>query len=292
MTITRFANNPIIYPGMDKRMGSNINGPSLIHVPDWVKQPLGRYYLYFAHHDGAYIRLAYSNHLAGPWQVHEPGVLPLQESHFAGHIASPDVHVDHQQQQIRLYYHGSDTATNGGGIQNTRVALSADGLHFQASSEILGEPYFRVFRWQNHYYALAMPGIFYRSVDGLQNFQLSPSPTLFTPAMRHSAVQLRDSTLTVVYSNAGDCPESLLMANIDLTPDWHAWRVTPAVTILQPEHNYEGAHLPLLASQRGMTNEPVRQLRDPALYSEQDKTYLLYAVAGEHGIAIAEWHGL
>jgi hypothetical protein len=33
---------------------------------------------------------------------------------------------------------------------------------------------------------------------------------------------------------------------------------------------------------------PVRQLRDPAIYQEDGRTYLLYSVAGEHGIAIAE----
>ena len=39
--------------------GESINGPTLIRVPDWVKNPLGRYYLYFAHHAGKYLRLAY-----------------------------------------------------------------------------------------------------------------------------------------------------------------------------------------------------------------------------------------
>jgi hypothetical protein len=65
MHIRRFATNPIIRPHMDDRMGDNINGPSLIRVPDWIKAPLGRYYLYFAHHDGQYIRLAYSHELQG-----------------------------------------------------------------------------------------------------------------------------------------------------------------------------------------------------------------------------------
>ena len=39
-------------------MGDNINGPSLIRVPNWVEGRLSRYYLYFADHKGAYIRLA------------------------------------------------------------------------------------------------------------------------------------------------------------------------------------------------------------------------------------------
>jgi hypothetical protein len=67
-----------------------MNGPSLIRVPDWIERPLGRYYLYFGHHIGEYIRLAYADNLHGPWQIYEPGVLPLVASRFAGKIASPD----------------------------------------------------------------------------------------------------------------------------------------------------------------------------------------------------------
>jgi hypothetical protein len=33
---------------------------------------------------------------------------------------------------------------------------------------------------------------------------------------------------------------------------------------------------------------PVRQLRDPAIYREDGRAYLLYSVAGEYGTAIAE----
>ncbi|MCY4122873.1 MAG: hypothetical protein OXG72_18340, partial [Acidobacteria bacterium] len=73
--IERLLDGPIITPDMDGRMGSNIAGPSLIRVPDWVENPLGRYYLYFADHRGVYIRLAYADDLAGPWTMHEPGTL-------------------------------------------------------------------------------------------------------------------------------------------------------------------------------------------------------------------------
>ena len=42
----------IIQPNMlPNKDGDNINGPSLIKVPDWVENPLGKYYLYFSHHD-------------------------------------------------------------------------------------------------------------------------------------------------------------------------------------------------------------------------------------------------
>jgi hypothetical protein len=68
--VERLGGNPIIVPAMlPGTDGNNINGPSLIRVPAWIKNPLGRYYLYFAHHEGKYIRLAYADELAGAWTV-------------------------------------------------------------------------------------------------------------------------------------------------------------------------------------------------------------------------------
>src|SRR5210317_2197592 len=82
ISITRLGDGPIITPDMDARMGGNIQGPSLIRVPDWVEDPLGQYYLYFADHRGSYIRMAYADDLAGPWTVHTPGTLRLEDSFF------------------------------------------------------------------------------------------------------------------------------------------------------------------------------------------------------------------
>lgn len=286
VTVRRFATNPIIRPHLDARMGDNINGPSLIRVPDWVAHPLGRYYLYFAHHDGRYIRLAYADDLTGPWRMHAPGVLGLEQARFAGHVASPDAHVDHVARQIRLYYHGADRSSGAGVSQATRVALAHDGLRFTALPPLLGRPYFRVFQWRGDHYALAMPGVFYRSRDGLADFE--EGPTLFDDRMRHTAVLLDGDRLTVYFTNAGDCPERILRSVIALTPDWRTWRPSEPALVLAPERPYEGADRPCLPSQRGLVAEPVHQVRDPAIFREDGRTYLLYAVAGERGIAIAE----
>jgi len=62
-TFERFAENPVITPDMDARMGRNVNGASLIRVPDWLEDPLGTYYLYFAHHQESYLRLGYADAL-------------------------------------------------------------------------------------------------------------------------------------------------------------------------------------------------------------------------------------
>ena len=286
LTVRRFAANPIIRPDMDGRMGANINGPSLIRVPDWAHGALGRYYLYFGHHKGAYIRLAYADRLEGPWRTHEPGVLDLADSYCSGHLASPDVHVDHDARRIRMYYHGP-TKDHG---QVTRVALSEDGLSFDAAPEILGTSYFRVFAWHGMTYTLGMPGIFYRSADGLAGFERGPQ--LFSPDMRHTAVALRGDTLHVLYSDVGDTPERILLSRIELTGDWSQWRESQAAAVVEPETDYEGADLPLEPSVRGWSRDRVRQLRDPAVFEEDGRAYLLYSVAGESGIAMAEVTGL
>lgn len=283
--VQRIGDGPIITPNMDDRMGDNVNGPSLIKVPDWLPNPLGRYYLYFGHHDGRYIRLAFADDLAGPWQTHEAGVLPLEDSLFAGHIASPDVVIDNDERLIRLYFHGSDVPTGVGAPQVTRVALSRDGLEFEARPEILGKSYMRVVAFNNSYYAIAMPGIFYRSRDGLSNFEEGPIP--FEPSMRHSALLIRGDRMFVFYSQVGDVPERILVAEIDLSRDWRDWRPGSPVTVLEPERDYEGGSLELRPSVRGMASSPVRELRDPAVFEEDGETYLLYSVAGESGIAIA-----
>ncbi len=283
MKTRRFAGNPIIRPDMDGRMGSNVNGPSLIRAPAWIEQPLGRYYLYFAHHRGTYIRLAYADSVEGPWTVYEPGTLALEESFANEHIASPDVHVDDERRQIRMYYHG----VHAGDGQVSRVALSNDGIEFTAQPEILGTSYYRVFKWGDYFYGIGMPGNFYRSADGLTGFELGP--TLFTKDMRHSAVMLDGAELSVFYSNAGDCPESILVTTIDLSGDWMQWKTTEPRVVLEPETEYEGADRPLEPSKRGAIFERVRQVRDPGIFQEDGKTYLLYSVAGEYGIALAEF---
>jgi len=265
-------------------MGDNINGPSLIRVPEWIPNALGKYYLYFAHHQGTYIRMAYANQLEGPWRMHTPGVLELSESLFNNHIASPDVHVLDDRQKIRMYYHGCCVQAQP--HQVTRLASSKDGLNFTPYPDILGSFYWRLFRWNEYWYTLEMPGTFRRSKTGVANFEEGPS--LFTPNMRHSAVLVHDDTLNVFYSNAHDCPERILWASIDLDSDWYRWQSSKPKTLLTAETEYEGADCPVEPSERGSVNHRVHQLRDPHVFEDEGKTYMLYSVAGEHGIAVAE----
>ncbi|MGF1486973.1 MAG: hypothetical protein ACFBSE_07655 [Prochloraceae cyanobacterium] len=284
IAVKRLKENPIIYPEMDEKIGNNINGPSLIKVPEWVENPLGKYYLYFAHHQGSYIRLAYANNIAGPWKIYDRGVLNLQQSYFKDHVASPDLKIMSDRREIWLYYHGC----THGKPQMTRMAISRDGLNFTANPEILGKPYWRIFEWDNYYYILEKPGQFLRSKTGCKDFESGPNISLYLPNMRHAAVRVRDNMLDIFYSEIRGRPEQILLSTIKLTPDWKEWIPSQPVTVLKPETDYEGANYPILASKTGMSRQPVCQLRDPGIFEENGKTYLFYSVAGENGIAIAE----
>lgn len=313
----RLADGPIIGPSLHPSIGVNIQGPSLIRVPDWVVDRLGQYYLYFADHKGSYIRLAYADALTGPWHVHPPGSLQLAQSGFlteapvpsadelaafeqryrqsgtamshdvrseitTPHIASPDVHVDAAGRRIVMYFHGLE----GVGQQVTRVATSANGIDFAARPEVLGRSYFRVFQHRGVTYALAMPGQLYRSQDGFSGF--AAGPVLFNPNMRHAALLRRGDELLVFWTQVGDVPERILLSRIDLTGDWMQWKDGPAAEVLRPERSWEGADAPLIPSVRSTAYGQVNQLRDPAIHEEAGRVFLLYAVAGESGIAIAE----
>lgn len=292
-TVRRFPNNPIIRPDMlPGEDGKNINGPSLIRAPGWLEHPLGKYYLYFAHHAGKYIRLAYADDLAGPWKIYEPGTLKLQETPCKDfsrvdlqHVASPDVIIDEASHQLRLYFH-CPVDKDVDGHQQSYVATSRDGLHFDVQAGPFGRAYYRVVRWNGAWYAIGMPGVFFRSADGIHDW--TEGPQLWSDDMRHSAVMLDGDTLSVFYTMVGDKPERILHTTIALSPDWSKWKTTPPTDVVAPEMDYEGGLLPLEASKRFILEAPGRQLRDPAIYREDGKTYLLYSVAGEQGIAIAE----
>lgn len=288
----RVSDRPIITPESSPTLGNNIDGPSLIRVPSWIDHPLGKYYLYFANHKGLYIRLAYADRVEGPWKIYEPGTLRLDQVPAChDHIASPDAHVDEAAHQVRMYFHcpaggpGTDIS-----IQKSLVAFSTDGLHFRSSPAILGPAYYRVFHWRNAYFAICWGGQLLRSNDGITPFE--PGPTL-VPAdqgrtLRHAAVLVRGNALSIFYSRIGDKPERILVSQVKLTPDWKQWKSSPPQTVLQPERDYEGGHLPLVASVLGDAPGHVHQLRDPCIFEDDGHVYLLYSVAGESGLAIAE----
>lgn len=295
----RLLPGPIIGPGLfaNPEDSRNINGPCLIRVPAWVTRPWGRYYLYFAHHQGKYVRLAYADALTGPWKLHEGGVLSLgQLAVPMGHIASPEVLVDNTSRRLVLFFHGTVadrsqlTNPNGWGGQLTFAATSADGLAFTPGTDVIASFYLRVFRHGDWWYGVCkdanVSNQLARGASPLSG--LAPGPRVL-PNGRHVGLLLQGDTLWVFYSRAGDCPEHILMTRFDLAQDWATWgeHAPPPVSVLKPDADWEGTCYPLTPSRWGAGIQ-VREVRDPYLFDDEGRLYLLYSVAGEMGIGIAE----
>ncbi len=156
-----------------------------------------------------------------------------------------------------------------------------------------GSAYWRVFEYDNWWYALARPSRespvnLHRARDPLAPFE--PGPQLFptSPRQVHNAVLIRDAVMDVFYTREGDRPERILHSEVTLGPDWTTWRATPPRECLAPETDWEGADLPVEAGIVGALEEPSHALRDPTIFQEDGRIYMFYAVAGESGIAVAE----
>ena len=109
--------------------------------------------------------------------------------------------------------------------------------------------------------------------------------------MRHNAVLVLGDVLHVFWTQVGDVPEHVKHSTVDLSADWQRWKVEGDVEVLRPEFAWEGAEAPLEPSVRSTAYGVVNQLRDPAIFIDTDgegaPIYLLYAIGGEAGVALA-----
>ena len=146
-SLTRTGNAPLIAAATHPGIGGNITMPSVIHGPD------GGYWMYFAAHDGHYIRLAMADAIAGPWTLYAAGTLKDTEvAPFSDTISSPDVFVL-PSGRIRMYF--STDRYPGSTEQWSGVSESDDGIHFTLASTVnIAKYYLRVFAWGGVTYGL------------------------------------------------------------------------------------------------------------------------------------------
>lgn len=327
--------------------GENMNGPSVIRLPDWIApenraHPEAQYYLYFAHHDGGYIRMAWAKEMDGPWHLYKIGnAVPLgqrgvmdfggQDIHLDNgitiefnHMASPDVHVDNENQRIIMYFHtGSSTFVDGKELkkQLTYVTESPYGLNFYDNIQpvILGTSYFRVFEYDGNMYSLTNDGTPFIAPDinapwtppaGFDfekqlwsehpgnPFQEDINADGYTKdelRVRHTAVRLVDDDLHVFYSRRGELVERIQWSLVQLkNRDWEQWDASyPPMEIIRPVPGWEGGELPEIPSETSAAPENVNQLRDPHVLEDLDGSlYLVYSGRGEDalGIAVLYYH--
>jgi hypothetical protein len=316
----RLEQNPLITIRSSSTLGGNVNGPTVIRVPEWVDRPLGRYYMYFANHMGDFVRLAYADNVEGPWRIYEPGVLHVRDTafyreqpdppetmaDFYTHVASPEILVDPARKRFVMWAHGwwtngerwpSDPAAarrwarERGYGQYTQVAESNDGLHFTVRPAISKTSYLRVFRRGEFFYGVSRLGLVSRASDPLASFEPGPNlfrGTAYANRVRHVALVIRADRMDVFFTGIGDAPERVFVTTVDLSADWTAWKASSLTEVIAPTTEYECVNLPNEPSDAGDIETPVRQIRDPFVFDDQNRTFLFYATCGEQGIAAAE----
>lgn len=295
MQATRLLDHPIVSPdtpGWDEdAVGTNINGPSLIRVPDWIENPLGRYYLYFAHHQGRSIRLAFADELTGPWTIHTPGTLAIEQTPFQHHIASPDLHLRPDGGELVMIYHGCGGVQPAPRVeQPAAVAVSSDGLNWEHREVLPVESYLRAFELDGRSLGVSKAGMLYEAPRG--TFDFHKRVGTLDISGRHYAVLVEGDDAHVFYSRWGDAPEHILHFRVTGWQGLEHWNLTERRSLLAPAFEWEGSDRPLHPSRLGSVHQPVHELRDPAAFRDDDgRRYLVYSVAGESGLALAELTG-
>jgi hypothetical protein len=101
-------------------------------------------------------------------------------------------------------------------------------------------------------------------------------------------VDVDGDRLTVFFSCVGHRPERILCTLVDLKGPAESWKARHAIEVVRPETESEGANLPLAFSRGGISRTRVNELRDPAVFRENGIAWLIYSVAGEHGLGLAQ----
>ena len=115
-----------------------------------------------------------------------------------------------------------------------------------------------------------------------------PTRGPFRYTIRHVGVDVVGDRLFVYFSCVGHRPERILRTVVELHGPPEKWKARGVAEVLRPEQPWEGADLPLAYSRGGISLNRVNELRDPAVFREGARAWLVYTVAGENGLGLAE----
>jgi hypothetical protein len=279
-------------PEMTSR-GENINGPTVVQIRfGLLKKPF--YLLFFAHHHGKFIRVAFSRLPNGPFiRIHAWGLHwvwnPLSERR--GHVASPEsVLVDGKRY---LLTHSPSRRLPK---QKTYAARLYLGFFSPRPRLTLLPGYARFFSWDKQVYAVTHGRGLYR-IKGPdwrpQELELDVREAIHLPdleasvGIRHPFILPIGDNLLYFFTRRGDSPERIFASLLYFNTDKCASLGKP-IEVLRPEMPFEGSELPTRPSAGGIARNSENAVRDPFVLELDGKYILYYAVQAERGIACAE----
>ncbi len=279
------------------RNWKNINGPVCFRVPNWIKSPLGKYYLLFSDHQGKYLRLAYSDNMNSEWKISKTKILEIKKFKkiLYDHIASPEIYLDHKNKNVCIYFHSR--SRRFGREQLTFVATSKNGIDYKIKNKDPIAPfYFRIFKYKNFFYGLTKGGDLFKSKNKFSKFKFIKN--IFNKysdkyhnkkgSVRHLCVKIKKKYLEVFYTKIGHRPERIYRGILKFLKNDKNWNVKHLEEILRPTKIYEGSNLKINISKSGPSKKIENAVRDPYILDDKNNTYLFYSVKGEKGIAFAK----
>jgi len=283
---------------LPRDVSDNINGPVCLKTPDFIKNPVGKYLLYFAHHGGEFIRIAYSEEIFSGWKFLCHKINTVGEGkNFHDHVASPDIFIDSIENNIYMFFH---SRIQGSRKQETFLSKSKDGINFTFVEENVNLPfYFRHVVNENRTLAVTKGGNLYiNSISPISNAWRalnnvysgeSNKEVMHNKAgsIRHASLIYYLKILIMFYTKIGDSPERIYAAKIVENKNG-LWLASNELEITRPEFNFEGSNLKAEASISGPSLQEENALRDPYVMWDGKDHFLFYACAGESGIAVGK----
>ena len=278
LEVERSPGNPLIAPDRD-HPGDGAQGHTVIRVPSWIKNPLGKYFMYYSKHGGnqSFVRLAYSDDLDGPWKIHKPDVVS------GGHLHQTDILLIPEERRMILYVHAGKTSWGGIFVHFE----SSDGIQFKSLGPVEGGHQGRLFSWRNRLFSISKFSSSSQSIrqyTTLKTMRVLKSDVLGSG--RHFGLSRQGRQLLIFYSMRGDTPERIKVSTMDLSLPPPLWQPSAAKEVLRPKYPYEGSEYKIGKSGGGGAHH-VHQVRDPFIFEENDSLYLFYSLMGEHGIGMA-----
>jgi hypothetical protein len=270
--------------------------PTVLDMAQYMREPVDRFYMYYAPHHSEGIGLATAPHPEGPWKPYpENPIITLEQfPGIRGHISALEVLPQPEKGRFLGYPHGSGLKSG----QDTVIGSSQDGVHFapiQGAPILSSDPactweqggasYLRIFQYRGMIYGIfkseCQHGLV-RSKDGINWDYWRRNPLIEPVAeesefnrIRHTSVIIINDILYLFYSTytaSNLSCEAIKLATWTLADDWNDWEeLTRRGVIFGPELVWEE-----------------NNVRDPYMLKYGDTVYMYYVGGNEKGIALAK----